>query len=77
MHDILKSIITVLVTPAIKLLFGFALVIFLYGVVEFIINSGNEEARSKGAQHILWGLVGLFIMVAALSIQTIAGSFLN
>ncbi len=75
--DLLNNIITEIINPAIYLLFGFAMVIFLYGVFQFIYKSDDEEARSAGSQHILWGIVGLAIMVCALAIRRFIASTLG
>jgi hypothetical protein len=45
------------------LLVAVALVVFLWGVVTFIMNAGDEKARSEGRVRIIWGLVGLAIIV--------------
>jgi multisubunit Na+/H+ antiporter MnhB subunit len=68
----LKDLINV-VAP---LLMGVAVAIFLYGVVAFITAAGNEEKRKKAQGYIIWGLVGLFVMVAFWGIvQIIAKTF--
>ncbi len=48
--------------PLIILMFAAALAYFLYGVVMFIVNSDDAGEREVGKSHILWGLVGMFIM---------------
>lgn len=53
-----------ILNPLIGLLFGIALVFFLYGVVEFLMNSETEEGKTMGKKHMLWGVVGLFIMLS-------------
>lgn len=68
--ELLAKIEIEILNPVIKLLFGLAVAIFVYGVVQFIWKSDDEEARKAGAQHIMWGLVGLFIMTAAFAIQS-------
>lgn len=60
-----------IVNPVIVFIFALALVYFLYGLVVFIANADNEEARSTGRQHMLWGVVGLFIMVSVYGILKI------
>ncbi|MEK7157890.1 MAG: hypothetical protein AAB688_02305 [Patescibacteria group bacterium] len=57
-----------ILTPLIYLIFALALLIFLYGVFEFIKNSDDAEERKKGGQHILWGIVGMAIMFSAYGI---------
>ncbi len=61
---LLDSISTKIIDPIITLLFAAATVYFLYGVLQMIQNSGNEEARKEGQQHVLWGVIGMFIMVS-------------
>lgn len=62
----------VIIYPLITLMMAVALVIFLYGCFEFIVNAGNDSARAKGKQHILWGVIGMVIMVSAYAILSIA-----
>lgn len=54
--------------PVITVFFAVAIAIFLYGVVEFIISQANDEKKSDGKQHMLWGIIGLTIMVGAKAI---------
>lgn len=60
-----------IVNPLIGLLFTVAFVIFLWGAVNFIFNSGDTEAQKKGKQHMIWGVVGMFIMVSVVAILRI------
>ncbi|MDD5068852.1 MAG: hypothetical protein PHS53_00955 [Candidatus Pacebacteria bacterium] len=68
--ELLGKLETAVLNPVIIILFGVAVVIFVYGVVQFIWKSDDEEARQVGAQHIMWGLIGLFIMTAAIAIKS-------
>ena len=61
---LLEKIKTAIVDPVIYFLFALALAYFLYGVLELIRNAESEEARKTGQQHILWGVIGMFIMVS-------------
>ena len=51
------------VNPIIGLLFGVAFLYFLWGVIQFI--QADDKTRDVGKQHIIYGLIGLFIMVSA------------
>lgn len=53
-----------IVDPLISFLFVFGLVIFLYGVWEMIRGGESNEARAQGKQHIIWGIIGMFIMIS-------------
>ena len=65
---LLEGIKQQIVNPLIGLLFAVALLYFLWGVSQFIYNSADEQGREKGKQHILWGLIGLLIMVSVFGI---------
>ena len=60
---------SLIVNPLIILMFSFALVGFLWGVKDYIAGADDQEARSKGAQHMLWGIVGMTIMVSTFAIM--------
>ena len=61
---LLEQIKDKIVDPIIYFLFALALVYFLYGVLEIIRNADSDEARKTGQQHVLWGVIGMFIMVS-------------
>ncbi len=56
-------------------IFGLALLIFVYGVYEYVAGSASEEARDTGRRHIIFGLIGLFIMFSVFALlQIITGT---
>lgn len=57
-----------IINPLIILLFALAVVYFLYGVFEFISNQDNEEAKTKGKSHMIWGVIGIVIMMGVFTI---------
>ncbi|MEK7647165.1 MAG: hypothetical protein AAB378_02175 [Patescibacteria group bacterium] len=61
--DFLCQIINIL-NNAIPLLLTLATVIFLWGVIQFIYNADNEEKRKTGHMFIIYGLIGLFVIVS-------------
>jgi len=54
--------------PLIILMFAAALLYFLYGVFNFLSHADDAEARETGKEHILWGVVGMFIMLGVFTI---------
>lgn len=48
----------------IPVLFVLATVVFLWGIIRYVTAGGNEDNLKQGKQLIIWGLVGLAIMVA-------------
>jgi len=75
--QLLANINTEVVSPIIWLLFGLATIYFLYGVFEFVKNAGSEEGRRTGGQHIMWGLIGMFIMFSVRGIINLILGTLN
>lgn len=75
--SLLQKIIDNIVTPLIYLLLGAAIVYFIYGTFIFIKNADNPTERQKGYQHMIWGVVGIFIMVSAKGLISIILSTLG
>ena len=68
-----------IVNPLIILMFALALLYFLYGMFQFLLNADKSEDRETGKNHIFWGLVGMFLMFAVFTIlhiiqNTLGGS---
>lgn len=49
----------------IALLTAFAVLYFVWGLVVFISQSGNEQARESGKNMMVWGVLALFVFVSA------------
>lgn len=69
--DLLFKLSAKIINPAIEFAFIVALVVFLWGVVEYIRGADNETKRKDGRQHMLWGIVGFVIMFGVFGIITI------
>ena len=64
-----------IVEPLLLLLFGVAFVIFVWGIVEFIQNSESDDGRETGKRNMIWGIVGMVIMLSVFGIiNIIAGT---
>ena len=57
-----------IVNPLIILMFAAGLLYFLYGVFQFLMNADDAEARETGKSHMLWGVLGMFIMFAVFAL---------
>ena len=66
-----------IINPLIILLFGLAVVYFLYGIFEFISNQENEEKKTTGKNHMIWGIVGIVIMMGVFTILNIIMATFN
>jgi len=52
-----------IINPLIKFLFALAVVYFLWGLIDFFLHPENEEKRTEGKSHMIWGIVGITIMM--------------
>lgn len=67
--SLVKSIDKVVINPIILFMFACAMAYFLYGLVQYLLSPGNEEVHKKSKSIMLWGIIGLFIMVAVFGIM--------
>lgn len=66
--DIINKINEVILNPIILLLFVVATLVFFYGIFVMIANSTSEEGRETGRKNIMYGLIGMFIMMSVFGI---------
>lgn len=77
-HALVDKITSVIIDPLIALIFAAGLLVFVFGVVEFMWEmQGEVSAKEKGKQHMLWGIIGMFIMVASYAILKIVANTLS
>lgn len=74
---ILSPIIQYILQPAYLLILSFAVVVFIWGVAQLIFNQEDSEKRLDAQRHILWGVIGLFIMLAVYGIIRFVGNSLG
>lgn len=76
--DELVQKITRFLNSLIMILFALATIYFFWGIIEYVIGSYGETKRlDQGRQHILWGLIGMTIMLSAWGIVKMIKSFLG
>ncbi len=68
----------VIVNPLLSLIFGAGLLVFTWGLVQYLyaLNVKGEQDQ-EGKKHMLWGIVGMFIMAAAFTIIRIIANTIN
>ena len=74
LDEFLGNVNSMIINPLIILLFALALVYFLYGVFEFIAGQDNDEKKTEGKSHMIWGVIGITIMMG---VWFILGVLLN
>jgi len=61
--------------PIVPLLIGLGVVVFIYGVLILMFSEGGEK-KEEGKQYMLWGIIGIFVMVSVWGLVNIlSGSF--
>lgn len=72
--DILEKIQEEILNPFIALLFVIATAVFMYGIIVYVIG-GGEKNIDTGKKLILYGIIGMTIMVSAWGIVRIFCEF--
>jgi len=74
LQNLMNYVTCIIGNSVIPLIFALAVVMFIWGAVQFfIINGGEEEKRTQGKQFMLWGLIALAVMISIWSIVNIIG----
>lgn len=74
--DLLNRINALILNPLITLAFAIALIVFFWGVVQFINSETSDAKRDQGKRKIFYGLFGMFVMISAYGlIKLVLGTF--
>ena len=62
----------------VPLIFTLCILVFLFGVAKaYIISGTSDTERAKGHQLILWGIIGLVIMLSVWGLVNLGASILG
>ena len=64
LKDLFDFVTCMIIRSIIPLVFGIAILIFIWGVVQFIGNGDNEEKRKEGKTFMIWGIIAITVMVS-------------
>lgn len=69
--NLVDRFVTYIINPAILVIFAAGFFLFIYGLVRFMwtLNQGGEA--TEGKQHMIWGIVGMLVMVSVFGIITL------
>jgi len=73
--DIIRVTWNDAIRPAIIFLFILATVVFIWGLIEFIASAESEEGRTRGKRNIVYGIIGMTIMLATGAILVVLDNF--
>ena len=77
LQDLLGYVTCIIYKSVIPLFFAIGLAAFVYGVVQYVINDGEESKKAKGRQFMIWGLIGLTVMFSIWGLVSILSSTFN
>ncbi|MEK7065748.1 MAG: hypothetical protein AAB938_00145 [Patescibacteria group bacterium] len=66
-----------IINPLLAILFSLALLYFLWGAAKFIWSAGDSKTQNEGKDHMIWGFVGMLVMISAYGIINIAGNLIG
>jgi hypothetical protein len=62
--DLVSKFSQYVINPAILIVFSFGFFLFIWGLVVFLWSLGEGGESGTGKQHMLWGIVGMLVMVS-------------
>ena len=66
----------ILTDAVIPLLVTVALIVFIVGIIQYMAGAADQTQREKGKKFILWGIIGLFVIIAIWGIlKILTGTF--
>ncbi len=75
-EQLIAKVVQNIINPIVGILFALAFLFFIWGGARFILRADDENEVTQGKQHLIWGLVGMFIMVAVYGIiNLVTGTF--
>lgn len=58
------KIFTDLIGALVPIVFAFALVVFFWGIAQFILSADDANKRTESKQIMIWGVIALFVMLS-------------
>lgn len=53
-----------LIATAIPVVLGLAVLAFFWGMAKYVMAAGDEEAKKKGRETMIWGVIAIFVAVS-------------
>ena len=77
-QDVLCYVTKIINDAVIPLMFAVAVVMFIWGVINFfILNADEEGKRAQGRQFMIWGIIALAVMLSIWGLVGILGDTFN
>lgn len=73
-QDLLLYVVCIINKSVIPLIFSLATAMFVWGVVQYVINSDEEAKKEQGKQFMIWGIIALTVMFSVWGLVKIVGN---
>lgn len=70
-QNLIGRFVDYIIDPAILIIFAAGFFLFLWGLVVFLWNIDEGGENATGKSHMIWGIVGMLIMVSVYGIISI------
>jgi hypothetical protein len=74
--ELVNNTVNSLLKPLPAILVGIAVVMFIYGVIILMFSEGGEK-KEEGKQYMIWGIVGIFVIVTMWGLINILAGIFN
>lgn len=71
-NNLVAQVNNIIIYPLITLFLALAVLIFVWGGFKYLYNAEDSSARSEGKKHMLFGIIGIVVMVSAYTLLAIA-----
>lgn len=72
-NDVFQRVVDLIFLPMYKLALAITALYFFYGIANFVYFMNDPEKKNLGKQHLLWGSIGMFIILSIGGIISILG----
>ena len=66
--QILENFVTYIINPAILVIFAAGFFLFVWGLVQFLLDLDKGANREEHLKHMFWGIIGMFVMASVYGI---------
>lgn len=75
--DFINSLTCFAGKSLVPLVFAIALLVFVYGVVKFVIAAKDSHDREEGRMFMIYGIIALFVMVSVWGLVAVLANTFN
>lgn len=71
--EMFKNVTCIIYKTFVPMVFALAIALFVWGVTMYVVNAEDEGKREKGKDFMIWGIIGLTVMISIWGLVAILG----